>query len=101
MRRTTQARSGEPERYPVAGTTVIHWRPLSPPPEEDRYVLLRFDDPALGEIVIETAAYSRGKFEVRGEDGGWMVIPAARIRGWAYPVFEPIPQNGVPGSENI
>lgn len=80
------------ELYPLNGVTVIKWRPLNPPPEEDRYVLLRFDDLALGEIVIERAAYNQGKFEIKAESGQWIEIPAKQIRGWAYPIFEPIPE---------
>lgn len=101
MRRPTRGHSRESELYPITGTTIIHWRPLALPPEEDCYVLLRFDDPALGEIVMETAAYNRGKFEVRAEGGQWVEIPLARIRGWAYPLFEPIPKTSVPGSEDL
>ncbi len=48
---------------------------------------------------METAAYNRGKFEVRTEGDRWVEIPRVRIRGWAYPIFEPIPKNSVPGSE--
>ena len=78
---------------PVNGITVIKWRPIVPPPEEDCYVLLRFDDLELGETAIGTAAYNQGKFEVKAEDGQWIKIPAQQIRGWAYPIFEPIPEN--------
>lgn len=81
------------EIYPVNGVTVIKWRPIEPPPEEDRYVLLRFDDLVLGEIAIERAAYNQGKFEIRAESGQWIEIPAKQIRGWSYPIFEPLPES--------
>lgn len=84
--------------YPVNGMTVIKWRPIDPPPGEDRYVLLRFDDLTLNEIVIEKAAYNQGKFEVRAEGGQWIEIPPECIRGWAYPIFDPILENDPPDS---
>ena len=97
-----QLPDSRPERmgvHPVNGVTIIKWRPLTPPPEEDCYVLLRYDDLALGEIVIERASYNQGQFEIRAEDSRWIEIPIKRIRGWAYPIFEPIPENNPPGSE--
>ena len=70
--------------------TIIKWEPSSVQPMEEGQVLLRFDDIDAEETVIEPAVYSNGVFEQRAENGIWVEIPLEQVRGWVYPISEPI-----------
>lgn len=68
-------------------TTVIHWRPVSEPPEECSYVLIQCLDES-GNVVCEPAAYERGEFFYVYDRTVWGEIQRDFILGWSYYPFD-------------
>lgn len=69
--------------------TIIPWRPPDTPPQDARYVLLKFYDPAMDEIAFDFFSYENGVYSHQIGDGTWLDFPKDRILGWAYPISAP------------
>lgn len=66
--------------------TIIPWRSPSTPPQNARYVLLKFYDPVMDEIAFDMFSYEDGAYSHQLADGSWFDMERNRILGWAYPI---------------
>ena len=66
--------------------TIIPWRSPSTPPQNARYVLLKFYDPVMDEIAFDMFSYEDGAYSHQLADGSWFDMEKSRILGWAYPI---------------
>ena len=69
--------------------TIIPWRSPDTPPEDARYVLVKFYDPFMDEIAFDFFAYENGVYSHHALDGAWVSYPKNLILGWAYPISMP------------
>lgn len=69
--------------------TIIPWRSPGTPPQDARYVLLKFYDPVMDEIAFDFFSYENGVYSHQIGDGTWLDFPKDRILGWAYPISAP------------
>ena len=69
--------------------TIIPWRSPDTPPENARYVLLKFYDPVMNEVAFDFFAYENGVYSHHTLDGEWITYPHHLILGWAYPISMP------------
>lgn len=66
--------------------TIIPWRSPDTPPQNARYVLLKFYDPVMDEIAFDIFSYEDGAYSHQLADGSWFDMEKSRILGWAYPI---------------
>lgn len=68
--------------------TIIPWRSPDTPPQNSRYVLLKFYDPVMDEIAFDIFSYENGVYSHQ-VGNTWFDLPKGHILGWAYPISEP------------
>ena len=66
---------------------VIHWKPISTPPDNGSYILIKCLD-EYGKIVCEPAAYEGGEFLYIYDRTTWGKIRREVILGWSYYPFD-------------
>ena len=66
--------------------TIIPWRSPDTPPQNARYVLLKFYDPVMDEVAFDFFAYENGVYSHQTLGGAWVTYPHHLILGWAYPI---------------
>lgn len=69
--------------------TIIPWRSPDTPPEDARYVLLKFYDPVMDEVAFDLFSYENGVYSHQLGDGTWFDLAKSQILGWAYPISMP------------
>ena len=69
--------------------TIIPWRSPDTPPQNARYVLLKFYDPVMDEISFDFFSYENGAYSHQIEDTCFE-LPKGHILGWAYPISTPM-----------
>ena len=69
--------------------TIIPWRSPDTPPQDARYVLLKFYDPVMDEVAFDMFSYENGTYSHRSGDGSWFDLERSRVLGWAYPISVP------------
>ena len=69
--------------------TIIPWRSPDTPPQNARYVFLKFYDPAMDEVTFDLFSYENGVYSHQVGDGSWLDLPRSRVLGWAYPISTP------------
>lgn len=69
--------------------TIIPWRSPDTPPQNARYVLLKFYDPVMDEIAFDMFSYENGAYSHQQTDGSWFDMEKGRVLGWAYPISAP------------
>ena len=69
--------------------TIIPWRSPGTPPQDGRYVLLKFYDPVMDEVAFDMFSYEGGVYSHQSGDGSWFHLEKGRVLGWAYPISEP------------
>ncbi len=68
--------------------TIIPWRSPDTPPQDARYVLLKFYDPVMDEAAFDMFSYENGVYSHHTLDSTWVTCPHHLILGWAYPISE-------------
>ena len=69
-------------------TTVIQWTPPVIPPENARYILIRYFDEELEERTFGFGSFENGVYSLSGMDGSWRDLPKEHVLGWSYPIYE-------------
>jgi len=69
--------------------TIIPWRSPDTPPQNARYVLLKFYDPVMDEVAFGFFSYENGVYSHQQSDGTWFDLAKSQILGWAYPISTP------------
>lgn len=69
--------------------TIIPWRSPDTPPQNARYVLLKFYDPVMDEISFDFFSYENGAYSHQIGDTCFE-LPKGHILGWAYPISTPM-----------
>lgn len=69
--------------------TIIPWRSPDTPPQDARYVLLKFYDPVMDEVAFDFFSYENGAYSHSAGDGTWLELSKNQILGWAYPISVP------------
>ena len=69
--------------------TIIPWHSPDTPPQDARYVLLKFYDPVMDEVAFDFFSYENGIYSHPLGDGTWFDLAKNQILGWAYPISTP------------
>ena len=69
-------------------TTTIRWNIRSVPPENARYILVRYFDAELEEYTFGFGSFENEIYSLSGLDGSWYDLETEDVFGWSYPIYE-------------